>query len=393
MTVAVFYGGKSCEHDVSIVTGVQTAKLLEEFDVVPVYIDRGGKWNYVKRYDDVAAYRKGRIKCKKVFMKPGDDALYLNGGRRFKKIDVAVLCTHGAGGEDGALQGFLQLCGVAYTGSGIAASAIGMDKILAKKMFAAAGLKVTDYFIVKRHEYENALLGVVEKAKAAGYPLMIKPACLGSSIGIGKACNAKEFITALNAAFEWDNTVIAEKALDDFTELNCAVLKDGENYFVSEAERPLSADGFLSYADKYERGGLKGAGGRIFPADIDTELRKEVRESAVKAFDAVGASGIARVDFLFDNNEKQLYVNEINTIPGSLALYLFPSGPANAAQAPDANEKNENSGKDKGSFGGAKYGEGNVDALKMLISVAVKERDARERLRYKYESPVLRAKG
>ncbi len=391
MTVAVFYGGKSCEHDVSIITGVQTAKLLDGYDIVPVYIDRGGKWNYVKRYDDVAAYRKGLIKCKKAFMKPGDDYLYLNGGKRFKKIDVAVLCTHGAGGEDGALQGFLQLCGVAYTGSGIAASAIGMDKILAKKMFVSAGLNVTDYFVIKRSEYENTLPGVVERAKEAGYPLMIKPACLGSSIGICKAANAKELITALNVAFEWDNTVIAEKALSDFTELNCAVLKDGKTHFVSEAEQPLSEDGFLSYADKYERGGLKGAGGRIFPADIDEALKKEVQESAVKAFDAVGASGIARVDFLYDEKEKVLYVNEINTIPGSLALYLFPSGPDGGKEISDKKEKLTE--KNKNSFNAAKYGEGNVEALKLLIAAAVYERDARERLRYKYESAVLHSKG
>ena len=145
MTVAVFYGGRSCEHDVSVVTGVQAAKLLAaRHTVIAVYIDRDKSWSAVKNYDELSAYGSGKLKRVPVFLKPGDDFLYAKSGKRYAKIDVALLCVHGAGGEDGALQGALETSGIPYTGSGIAASAIGMDKRLSKRAFAANGLKTVD---------------------------------------------------------------------------------------------------------------------------------------------------------------------------------------------------------------------------------------------------------
>lgn len=393
MVVAVFYGGRSCEHDVSVITGVQAAGLLKGHEVIPVYVDRDGRWLFVKDYDDLRAYSKGTVKGRPVFLKPGDPYLYIGKGKRFKKPDAALLCNHGAGGEDGTLQGALQLSGIAYTGSGVAGSALGMDKRLSKRLFAAAGLSVVDYIEADRYRYENELKSLVAEAKALGYPLIVKPASLGSSIGVRIVRSCKEFISALNVAFEWDNAVIAEKALQDFTELNCAVVGGNGKYAVSEPEKPFSSGGFLSYTDKYEGGGFKGSGsGRQFPADIDEKLRSQVRLNAARAFRAVAAGGIARVDFLYDNAESKLYVNEINTIPGSLALYLFPKGLSfeSLSSLSESQEKPEAA---EETAGPVKFGGGSADTLDALLRLAVSERDARENLRFRFVSPAAHGKG
>ena len=393
MIVAVFYGGRSCEHDVSVITGVQAAGLLHGHEVIPVYVDRDGKWLFVKDYDDLRAYSKGTVKGKPVFLKPGDPYLYIGRGKRFIKPDVALLCNHGAGGEDGTLQGALQLSGIAYTGSGVAGSAAGMDKRMSKRLFALAGLPVVNYIEADRYRYENELKSLVGEAKALGYPLIVKPASLGSSIGVRIVQNGKEFISALNVAFEWDNAVIAEKALEDFTELNCAVVGGNGKFAVSEPEKPFSSGGFLSYRDKYEGGGFKGEGsGRQFPANIDGKLRAQVRLNAAKAFKSVAAGGIARVDFLYDNAQGNLYVNEINTIPGSLALYLFPHGlsfesMSSLVESDGAPVKTEESA------GPTKFGGGSADVLNELLRLAVSERDARESLKYRFVSPAAHGKG
>ena len=317
MAIAVFYGGKSCEHAVSIVTGVQTMHLIE--NAIPVYIDRNGKWLVPKKWSDISAYRD-EIKGKRALIKFGEPYLYY--GTKKVKLDTAVICCHGAFGEDGCLQGILQSCGIPYTGSGVSASAIGLDKRLSKRAFAWAGLDVLPYAEVKKDEYKNSLYKLVKRLGKIGYPLIVKPASCGSSIGIKVAKTTKELIFALSVAFEWDNSVVVEKALVDFTEYNCGVIV-GKKVRVSEVERPTKIDEILSFADKYERGGLSGKGGREFPAKISDELKKEIQQKAVVASEAIGASGVLRVDFLYDEREKKLFVNEVNTLPGSLALYLF----------------------------------------------------------------------
>lgn len=401
MTVAVFYGGKSCEHDVSVVTGVQAAKLIAgRHTVIPVYVGRDGGWIAVRNYDDLGAYRSEKIKGVPAFLKPNDDYLYVKNGKRYAKIDAALLCVHGAGGEDGALQGALETAGIPYTGSGVAASAIGMDKRLSKRAFAAAGLKTVEGFEVTRVEYENALREAAERAAAFGYPLVVKPASLGSSIGVTLVRGGREFLSALAAAFSWDNAVVVERALENFTELNCGVIGRGGAFAVSEAESPFTAGEILSYDDKYGGGGFKGRGaGRKFPADIPPSLRAEVRLAAAKAFAAVGASGVARVDFMYDNDGGTLYVNEINTIPGSLAAYLFPRGfdyvgtdsleaevstqSPREPSAPTVSEKAE---------APAKYGTGSAAVIEELLVIAKEDFAAREKPRYRYKSRVTRGK-
>lgn len=364
MKVAVFYGGKSCEHEVSVATGVQIMHAAEDCEILPVYVGRDGKWISPKRATDIPAYRAGDIKGKPCYVRSGDPAIYV--GRKRTEVDAAIICNHGYGGEDGCLQGILESAGIAYTGCGVAASAIGMDKRLSRRAFAAAGLKIAEGFDVGRDRFSNDLRGVADEAAALGYPVIVKPARLGSSVGVGIAHDLAEFLDLLSAAFRWDNAAVVERALPNPTELNCAVIGDEKTVEVSLPERPLGAGEILSYADKYARGGAKGKGsGRKFPADIPDELAGEVREAAKTAFRAVDASGIARVDFLYSGGT--LYVNEINTVPGSLALYLFPE---------------------------YRYGGfvGGAALIARLVAIAKENKRARDGLSYRYSDPVYGCK-
>lgn len=317
--IAVFFGGRSCEHDISIITGLQAMSACVQ-RCIGVYIDGDGVWWAAKSFDSVNAVRNNRFDGKRVHLRPNDNALYCK-NKRVCKVDAALLCMHGVLGEDGTLQGLLEMSGIPYTGSGVLASAIGMNKLRAKEVFSSAGLNVLPYFAVDKEGYERDAGEAAASAFALGYPLIVKPCNLGSSIGISLARDAKELFAALRIAFEWDDTAIVEKALEDFTEINCAVLGDAadQNLTVSETEQPVGWKDFLSFADKYA-GDVKSIKHKI-PADVDDETNSRIKDLAERAFRAVGCSGVARIDFM--TKDGKIYVNEINTIPGSLSCALF----------------------------------------------------------------------
>lgn len=321
--IAVFFGGRSCEHDISIITGLQALSACTQ-KCVGVYIDGDGVWWAAspKEFKSVNAVKNGSFDGKKVYIRPGECVLYSK-NKKVCSIDAALLCMHGMLGEDGALQGLLEMCGIPYTGSDIAASAIGMDKLRAKAVFERAGLNVLPYFSVRRSEYTADASGILKSVSGMGYPVIVKPCNLGSSIGISTAKDETALFKALRVAFEWDDVVIVEKALEDFTEVNCAVLGDCDEgrFSVSDTEQPVGWTEFLTFADKYS-GDVKGTKHKI-PADIGAAKNEEIQELAERAFRAVGCSGVARVDFLVKDND--IYVNEINTIPGSLSCGLFKS--------------------------------------------------------------------
>jgi len=369
--LGVIFGGVSCEHDISIITGVMTVNAASvRHDVVPIYIDGSGQWLTGKDFNKTDTFLCGifgsskseksgrtkdgkdrlKLKAKKVHLRPSSNWLYSDNGRPYKWLDAVVICNHGLNGEDGSLSGLLQLAGIPYAGSGVLASAVGMDKITQKRIFEHAGFTVTPFAAVEKWETENKLYDMVTRVGKLGFPLMLKPSNLGSSIGIVRANDYKELFDGLNQAFEWDERVLVEQALDGFTELNCAVLGAGARVVASEVEEPVLSDGgFLSFKDKYVRkdsgGSLrgskdsagtgsgvsgaiterrqlsKGATGRYLPARISAELREEVQDTAKAVFRLIGCSGVARVDFLL--KDSKLYVNEINTVPGSLSSYLF----------------------------------------------------------------------
>lgn len=313
MVIAVIFGGKSCEHDISVSTGRMVMAALEH-KIIPIYIDYDGTF-YSGRVPENGEINVSKLK--KVSFKANDKAVYC-GKKALCYPDAAVLCLHGLNGEDGSVSGILQLAGIPFVGPTVASAAVALDKALMKKIFAAAGLKITPYFVTDKYEFQSDPVSLSVKAEKLGFPLIVKPCSLGSSIGIGIAHNNEELLTALASAFEWDMSAVVEKALTDFAEYNCAVMGYGEEYYVSEVEQPVGWKEFLSYEDKY---GKELKHGRNFPAPIDETLKTQIREQTLAAYKELGCTGISRVDFLFKDG--QLYINEINTIPGSLAYYLF----------------------------------------------------------------------
>lgn len=317
----------SCEHDISIITGLQAMSACGR-DNIGVYIDECGVWWTSDGFDSVNAVKNKRFKGKRVHIRAGEPFLYCK-NKRLCKIDTALLCMHGMLGEDGALQGLLEMSGIAYTGSGILASAVGMDKLCSKKIFKAAGLKVAPYVALSRATYEKDVSTALKPIKTKlGYPVIVKPCNLGSSIGISVAKTQDELYTALRVAFEWDDVVIVEKAIENFTEINCAVIGDGpfDDFLGGEAdpsdtEQPVGWESFLTFSDKYA-GDVKATRHKI-PADVSDEINDKIKSLAVKAYKAVGCCGVARIDFLVSGED--IYVNEINTIPGSLSNALFKS--------------------------------------------------------------------
>ncbi len=345
--IGVFFGGSSVEHEVSVISGLQALNNLnrEKYEPVAVYITRNGEFYtgdaaaHIEEYADIPALLK---KCVRVLpvAAGGRADLTVYPPKKFGKslyatLDAVLPVVHGTNVEDGALQGFFRTLGVPFAGCDVLASAVGMDKYVMKALFRLAGLPVLDAVRVSdaawRADPEKVLRDTEEKL---GFPIIVKPIDLGSSVGIKIANDAAELREALDYALRFTDAALAEVAVRDPREINCAVLGDGDDLRISECEEPVSAGEILSYEDKYVSGGKGGKGGgskgmsgakRLIPAPIPDEMREKVREYAAEAFRALGCSGVARIDFLLDGDK--LYVNEINTIPGSLAFYLFePTG-------------------------------------------------------------------
>ena len=347
--VAMMFGGKTVEHEVSVISGIQALKAMDtdKYEVIPVYLTKdndmyiGSGIGDIKAYRDIPALLKnsqrvilvnenGRAK-----LAPYPQKMF--GGAKPVDIDIAFPVVHGTNVEDGALQGYLKTVGVPFVGPDVTASAISMDKAVTKAMLKEAGVPVLDANVYTMADYEDieGLAGDIEKT--IGYPLIIKPVNLGSSVGIGIAKSRDELIDAIDDAFRYAARIMAEHAISKLREINCAVLGDENEAEASECEEPLTSGEILSYEDKYvngggKKGGVKGGGSkgsgmanlsRKIPADLSPEKREEIRGLAVKAFKALGCCGVSRIDFMIDEEEDRLYFNEINPIPGSLSFYLW----------------------------------------------------------------------
>lgn len=321
MLVALIFGGRSSEHSVSVATAVLAYEALKKkYDVLPVYIDPLGVWRKGKK--NVKPTLKKLKKGKKLRLGFSDKSLYC--GLVRIKVDCAFLCLHGANGEDGSVQGALRLALIPFTGCDVTASAVGMDKIVMKEVFKANKIPCVDCISINREEYENRRFVSKSRIRMLGFPVIVKPSNAGSSIGISIANSKTELEKALEIAFEYDNRVVVERALKGFREFNCAVLKSEERYFVSDIEEPCKKGEILDYIDKYSVVGKLSK--RNIPASIDKEIAEKIRELALKTFRTLNCSGVARIDFLMTDSG-DIYVNEINTIPGSMSFYLFASDP------------------------------------------------------------------
>ena len=338
-TIAVIFGGRSVEHDVSIVTGhqIMSAFPADRYEVVPVYISRDGRWftgdalaEIDSFKDDDILHRNGVRAC---FLPP--DARYHGliidplAGRfsksELRRIDVAFPALHGSHGEDGSIQGLFELADIPYVGCATLGSALTNDKIMTKTVLRQAGIPVLDDLWFSRDQWRNQPESIIAQALARlELPLFVKPATLGSSIGIGRADSEPLLRASIDIAANFDRRVLIESALTDGVEINCSVMGYGDQFEASTLEQPVSWDEFLSYEDKYLRGGegMKSAE-RLVPAPLSADLTARIKETSIAAFKAVDGRGIARIDYLARPSENELYLNEINTMPGSLAFYLW----------------------------------------------------------------------
>ncbi|WP_227939452.1 D-alanine--D-alanine ligase family protein [Alkalihalobacillus deserti] len=346
--VGVIFGGMSVEHEVSVISASQAMSAIDKdkYEVVPIYISKDRAWYTGEQLTNIEEYKdlKGLLSnVQKIQLQRDPNGKFLLqkdpqpkfGKKYVDEIDVAFPVMHGTYGEDGVLQGFLELLGIPYVGPDVLASAAGMDKSLMKSVVRDYNIPILDFISLYSSEWRVNQEEVTARIeKELGFPVIVKPANLGSSVGISKAADVNELEDAIDLATSFAAKIVIEKMVTNMKEVNCSVLGDYEHAEASICERVLGNDEFLSYEDKYQSSssskGAKGmeATNRIIPADISDEQTAEVQAIAVKAFQVLGCSGVSRIDFIIDldDNEK-VYINEINTIPGSLSFYLWePTG-------------------------------------------------------------------
>lgn len=315
-SVAVFFGGKSVEHDISILSGVMVLNSIDKtkFNPIPVYIDKSGEWFTDPKLFDLDEYKKLETKkLKSVCIVQGQNILYQVKNKKLKKIDnifCAVNCLHGERGEDGCLAGLLKMSDIPLTSSDLLPSAISMDKSFSKIALKGIGVPTLKSITV------NSIKEVEKVLKTFEFPLIVKPNLLGSSIGITKATDKESLLFGISNALKYGESAIIEQFLSDFIEINCAVYRDENGIVnVSECERPIARDKILSFGDKYQDGK------REFPAKIDSGLAVKIKKLSKKVYQSLNFDGVIRIDFfIFDN---KVFVNEINSVPGSLSYYLF----------------------------------------------------------------------
>ena len=345
LRLAIIYGSRTCEHEVSIISALQAAQHVnkDEYDIVYVYIAKNGDWYTGWHLEDINVYR-GEFDTKAatrvipmgennrlvLMQHPADRLLPIGHLKRVDEADVVLTVMHGMNGEDGTLQGMLEMWNIPYTSSGVLGSSLGMDKIAMKQMFRAYGLPVVEDVCIDRKRWQEDRKGVLNEITAKlPFPLFVKPANLGSSIGISRVDDGAKLESAIDTAVSYDRRVLIEKGISELMEINCAVLGCGGEAEASVTEMPVSWTEFLDFEQKYLRGSKsKKSGGmaslsRNMPAPISPELTQQVEELAIAAFNALDCKGVCRVDFLYDKQENRLYLGEINTIPGSLSYYLW----------------------------------------------------------------------
>ncbi len=337
--LAVTFGGRTVEHDISIITANQLMSNADKdkYNIIPIYIDRDGKWYTGEKLLDMTVFKRFDPNSKgvtRVFLSCAADATLYEYGKKLKpicRIDVVIPAMHGLHGEDGTIQGLFELSDIPYSSAGVTGSAVGMDKILMKAAFKGFGFPVLDSLFFERDAFFADSDAVCEEIeKKLGFPVFIKPANLGSSIGINRADNCDALKYALEVAAKYDRRMIVEKAVTDIKEVNCSVMGTPTDAVTGVIEEPVTASRFLGFEEKYLSGG-KSKGmkslGRKIPADISEEMAERVRKLSLDVFSALDLKGVVRIDYIIDKSTDSLYVNEVNTIPGSFAFYLWePAG-------------------------------------------------------------------
>ncbi len=351
LKVAVLFGGKSTEHEISIISAIQAIGYLntDRYEVIPVYMTKNNDYyvgddiGTIEEYTHIPQLLSKSTQV--IWVKDNDKVSLVRypmkkfGNNVITQVDIAFPIVHGTNVEDGTLQGFLATLGLPVVGCDVLSSAVGMNKYVMKTVLKDNGIPVLDCKCYTWKDYEDVNLLVEKIEKEFSYPVIIKPLNLGSSIGIKKASNREGLLEALDLGFEFSKKILVERAIEQLKEINCAVLGDYESAQASECEEPVNSDDILTFEDKYiggakgsAKGGVKSGGSkgmaslkRKIPADISSDMRDKIRKMAVDAFICLGCSGVSRIDFMIDESTNEVYLNEINTIPGSLSFYLWES--------------------------------------------------------------------
>lgn len=339
--VAVLFGGKSVEHEVSVISGIQAIMSMDtdKYDVIPVYMTKanimyvGDDIGKIESYKNIPELLK---RSEQVVMGGENGKFFLTsvkkkafGKANSYEFDLVFPIVHGTNVEDGALQGFIKTIGAPFVGCDVTSSAVGMDKYVQKMVLKDYNIPVLDCVCFTLKDYADMGALIAKTEEKVGYPAIVKPVNLGSSVGISVAKDRTELIKCVDDAFSYARKVLIEHAISNLREINCSVLGDENEAEASEIEEPMHTKDILSYEDKYVNGakGGKSEGmasvSRKIPAEVSPEKREEIRSLAVKAFQALGCNGVSRLDFMIDEDTGKLYFNEINTIPGSLAFYLW----------------------------------------------------------------------
>jgi len=341
--VGVFFGGKSVEHEVSIITAIQAMENMnrEKYDIIPIYISKDNKMYCGKEIGDIKQYKEVENLIKRssqvtLVQKDNKIVLLKCNKKMFENevydyIDIAFPIVHGTNVEDGTLQGYLKMFNIPYVGSDVISSAVGMDKYVCKCLLKENNIPTLDCICFTLKDYNEDFDGIIKETESKfQYPVIVKPVNLGSSVGIQIAKNEDELKEAISDAFTYSKKILIERAIKNLKEVNCSVLGDYEEAKASECEEPVKKDEILSFNDKYISGGKKSGGQKSMnagvlklPADISKEVRTKIQELAIKTFKVLGCSGVIRIDFMIDKDTDEIFVNEVNTIPGSLSFHLW----------------------------------------------------------------------
>jgi hypothetical protein len=341
--VGFIFGGESVEHEVSIISAIQAMNKIDEekYEVVPIYITKDREWYTGELLKDIEVYQDLKLLKKYaknivLYYKNGSYVLQTKGlfKRIINTIDIAFPVVHGTNVEDGVLQGYLQSVGIPFVGSNVYASVVGQDKVYMKNIWEKAGLNMAKYTWFYDYDYRNNQDKILKEIDKIGYPVVVKPATTGSSVGIGVASTKDEIIDAIDEAIQYDSKIIVEEKVENLKEVNIAVMGNYERQKLSAIEEVMSSNKFLTFDDKYigngkSKGKFKVASkgmaslNRKLPADLSKEVKDKVEDMAINAFKVLGTSGNARIDFMINSKTNKVYINEINSIPGSLAFYLW----------------------------------------------------------------------
>ena len=380
--LGVIFGGESVEHEVSIISAVQAMESIDEekYDIIPIYISKDRIWytgamlrdiDIYKDFEDLKKYAKEVVLTRK----KGKFFLQTTKGL-FRKditdVDIIFPIVHGNNVEDGSLQGYLESVGIPYVGSHVLGAALGQDKVLMKQVFKSNDLPIVDYTWFYDNEYLENKDSILKNISALKYPVVVKPATLGSSVGITYVKSEDDVDSAIKEAIKYDNKIVVEKAVENLIEVNCSVLGNYKYQETSALEEVLSDNELLTYADKYIggakgklKGGMKSSKGmastsRVIPARIDKKLSSDVTDLSKKVFKALNLSGVCRIDFLIDKKANKVYINEPNTIPGSLAFYLWEP-----------------------------VGKGYKTLINDMINIAIKDYKLKEKKTYSFDTNIL----